>query len=171
MSTSSDASPEIIECSICYEEFCNKNVSITPCGHKFCFSCIIRAVSYNKECPICRSRIAEESDPETEDDDDEETLYDTEDNENGDEESDDDDSDDDDDDEPEPDITVITERLEKNGFQLVDLVSLLQGTFSHSSGRTHEQYMEMVRKYDNIVDEVYCENRENYLFGKEDLPV
>jgi peroxin-10 len=39
-------------CSLCLEEM--KNTSCTPCGHLFCWSCILEWLSSKSECPLCR---------------------------------------------------------------------------------------------------------------------
>ena len=44
-------------CNICYEELGDKNTTTTPCGHKFCFQCIIEALQYNNNCPCCRETL------------------------------------------------------------------------------------------------------------------
>lgn len=156
---------DIIECSICYETFCKINVSITPCGHEFCFNCIIKAISYNKECPICRTRLAEESDDEDEDEDETDDY---------DDDDDDDIDTDDDDDEGNVhfnlDSSEIAERLEKKGFRFVDIVSLLEDTPSRTY-HTKEQFKALMNDYNKTIDEVYGEKYENYLFEKEDKNV
>lgn len=161
---SAAAVSETIECSICYDVFCNNNVSITPCGHKFCFSCIIKAVSYNKECPICRSRLAEESEDEEDDDESDGETIESEDDEDYDE---DDDEDSDEDEMPVPDTYEFAERLEQRGFRMVDIVSILHCTRSRMH-HTFEQFKELSKNYDEVCDELYNEKQENFMFGKED---
>ena len=46
------------ECAICLEPLTKNNIAITPCGHKFCFSCIAENLNVSKNCPMCRTRIA-----------------------------------------------------------------------------------------------------------------
>ena len=43
------------ECKICYDE--RKESSATPCGHIFCWDCILKYSHYKGECPICRSKL------------------------------------------------------------------------------------------------------------------
>ncbi len=43
-------------CPICWDML--RDVLVTECGHRFCGSCIKRALGYNKECPSCRAPIA-----------------------------------------------------------------------------------------------------------------
>ena len=46
------------ECAICLDPLTEKNIAVTPCGHKFCFSCIAENLNVSKTCPMCRERIA-----------------------------------------------------------------------------------------------------------------
>lgn len=46
------------ECAICLDPLTKSNLAITPCGHKFCFSCIAENLNVSKTCPMCRTRIA-----------------------------------------------------------------------------------------------------------------
>jgi len=39
-------------CFICYEQ--RKNPSITPCGHVFCWECIVKNSLIREECPVCK---------------------------------------------------------------------------------------------------------------------
>lgn len=57
---------EFIECCICYEKIGDKNSSVTPCGHKFCFNCITTALSRNNTCPCCREVLVEREDDDEE---------------------------------------------------------------------------------------------------------
>ena len=49
-----------MECKICYEKFdteIHKPIVCMPCGHSFCFNCVIQL----KYCSICRRPIKEKS--------------------------------------------------------------------------------------------------------------
>jgi L-rhamnose mutarotase len=45
------------ECAICMEQIDITNNCVTPCGHKFCFTCILTSYSRNKMCPLCRADL------------------------------------------------------------------------------------------------------------------
>ena len=57
---------ELVECCICYETIGDKNNCVTPCGHKFCFVCLTKALTTNNTCPCCREVLVES--PEEDDD-------------------------------------------------------------------------------------------------------
>jgi hypothetical protein len=66
-------------CPICFDPITkNKNVCSTPCGHVFCFKCIVKCLNTSNTCPFCRTEINDkpvhDSDEEynSEDDDGEE---------------------------------------------------------------------------------------------------
>ncbi|KAK7794727.1 hypothetical protein R5R35_009618 [Gryllus longicercus] len=42
-------------CYLCMEK--RKNSSATPCGHLFCWNCIIDSVRVKPVCPLCRERV------------------------------------------------------------------------------------------------------------------
>jgi len=63
------------ECAICYEPLREKNNCVTPCGHKFCFSCIATSLNFANTCPYCRTEIAEGDDYDEEEDEYEEDEY------------------------------------------------------------------------------------------------
>jgi hypothetical protein len=90
-------STETIECCICYEIIGEKNNCVTPCGHKFCFVCLTKALTNNNTCPCCREVLLEAS----EEDEDDESEW--EENSNSDDE---DDNSDQEDEEDEYDINI-----------------------------------------------------------------
>ena len=47
---------EVIQrCSLCLEK--RKNTSVTPCGHLFCWYCILEWLQMKSECPLCREPL------------------------------------------------------------------------------------------------------------------
>jgi Ring finger domain len=72
----------IHECNICLQTIGAVNNCVTPCGHTFCFDCIMTSVAYKNTCPCCRTVICddfeEDSDVDDSEDDDEDdyTQYD-----------------------------------------------------------------------------------------------
>jgi len=47
-------------CPICLNNIIeNNNSAITPCGHKFCFNCIIESLQTTYTCPLCRTILLE----------------------------------------------------------------------------------------------------------------
>ena len=47
------------KCSICLDVLGEKNRSVTPCGHHFCFSCLYQAMDKQNNCPLCRAKLIE----------------------------------------------------------------------------------------------------------------
>jgi len=48
-------------CCICYEPMnIKKNYCVTPCGHAFCFICIVKTMSKQNSCPCCRASLYQE---------------------------------------------------------------------------------------------------------------
>ena len=45
-------------CAICMELLTAKNIAVTPCGHKYCFTCLMENITFSKKCPLCREKIA-----------------------------------------------------------------------------------------------------------------
>ena len=79
MSLITDFNSEPIECAICYEVIGTSNSCVTPCGHKFCFNCIVKSTKHNNTCPCCRGPLGEptpdEQDTDEEEYDEEEEEY------------------------------------------------------------------------------------------------
>ena len=42
-------------CGICFDK--RVRTAVTPCGHLFCYECILKSLSYKLECPICRHKV------------------------------------------------------------------------------------------------------------------
>lgn len=48
----------IIEnCPICLEKIKKDDLTVTGCGHCYCYQCIMQASEHDKKCPICRKNI------------------------------------------------------------------------------------------------------------------
>jgi hypothetical protein len=47
------------ECVICFETIGKTNMCVTPCGHGFCFECIMKHSKQNENCPVCRQQITQ----------------------------------------------------------------------------------------------------------------
>jgi len=45
-----------LRCPICWDSP-PEDPRRSPCGHSFCRSCIMQALSHKKECPVCRSHV------------------------------------------------------------------------------------------------------------------
>lgn len=46
---------ETLDCPICTSVM--ERATKTRCGHNFCYSCVIRAITTRKFCPICRKKV------------------------------------------------------------------------------------------------------------------
>jgi hypothetical protein len=174
------------ECSICYDELGTTNTCTTPCGHEFCFNCMMSALNHNNTCPCCRSTLRE--DPQEEESD-EEGEY--------------DDDDDDDDNgygydlndmirynvtatfnrkmenvDVNDDIATpetITKKIQDAGYTMEDVVSMFLGRIQRSKARynNNEFVKKMVSDIKSIVDteDNDKEDREieMEMMGEEDL--
>ena len=43
------------KCSLCWDS--RKDTSCTPCGHLFCWHCILQWLQTKHECPLCRESV------------------------------------------------------------------------------------------------------------------
>ena len=57
LAQSRQAREEESRCPICWDSP-PADLSITPCGHAFCRTCIMAALRHKRECPTCRSAVA-----------------------------------------------------------------------------------------------------------------
>lgn len=44
-----------LHCALCLED--RKHTAVTPCGHLFCWNCILEWVHAQQVCPLCRERV------------------------------------------------------------------------------------------------------------------
>jgi hypothetical protein len=155
----------ITECCVCFEEIDSlKNNCVTPCGHQFCFVCIAKCLGRGHCCPICRGELIEKNENESED---------------GDEEDDSDYEDSDDEDEEEnveydedENIDVITENFIKKGYDAMDLVTMILGRVKKSNPKYTNQYIKkMLDDFDETVEEIENQKREQEDFAAEDKPI
>ena len=52
--TSKKKSREVGECVLCMDRL--KEITLTKCGHLFCWSCITKYLQYQPSCPLCKSK-------------------------------------------------------------------------------------------------------------------
>lgn len=48
-----------LQCSICYDEITNSNVTL-KCKHTYCIECFIKHMRVDNKCACCRDKLAEE---------------------------------------------------------------------------------------------------------------
>ena len=141
---------ETVECSICYDAIASTNNCTTPCGHIFCFKCMVQSLGLNNTCPCCRAVLVET--PEEEEDDESEYS--------------------DDEEEECGEVETITERLVAKGYTMTDLVSLLSMRKSKRDSKyTTEYYEKLETEYMEIVEEIDREVEESTMFAQEDKVV
>ena len=156
---------ETMECCICYESIGNQNNCTTPCGHKFCFVCMMKSLGVNNTCPCCRAVLVEEEkedDDDDEDEDDDEYL----------------DSDDDSlseirDNHTEASSAKIAARLEAKGYTMADILTLYLRRIDASSERTSREFIvKLAQDHDEIIESedvaVQNEHREKSDMMEED---
>ena len=52
----------LMECGICTEQMgggAEKSMAAAPCGHAFCYDCLIAVGAHNGKCPTCRKEFTE----------------------------------------------------------------------------------------------------------------
>jgi len=156
---------ETMECCICYESIGNQNNCTTPCGHKFCFVCMMKSLGVNNTCPCCRAvLVEEEKEDDDEDENDDEYL----------------DSDDDDDSiseirdsDMEASSEKIAARLEAKGYTMADILTLYLRRIDPSNERTSREFIvKLAQDHDEIIESedmaVQNEHREKFNMMGED---
>lgn len=151
------------ECVICYEPInVSANVCITPCGHEFCFNCMLKHLQQNNGCPCCRSTLIEEPVDEEEDEEDE---YDEEDSENEEEDE------EEEGDEPEGEYPIedLVAAFEAKGYGLKDALSLLMYKFSKTDEKYTKAYIRQLEAdIDDMNEELQNEHVEREEMAVED---
>jgi len=144
------------ECVICYESIGTRNNCVTPCGHAFCFNCLVAAMTKKNTCPCCRSELFTiPPEDESEDDDD----Y----------ESDEDDANSNQDIEMVP-VETFAARLVSEGFTMLDIVSMMTNNYSKTDPKyTFEFISKMNSKYEDLLEEIENEFDEQKKFAAEDV--
>ena len=153
------------ECVICYEILQTTNLCVTPCGHEFCFKCMMQHVQRNNGCPCCRAALIEESEL-TDDSDDEdyeasevESIH-----------ADDDEEEvDANDDYP---IERLVEAFEAKGYGLKDAISLLMFKFSKTDPKYTKTYIQQLEMdLEDAHDELQKQHEEQVSMTEEDVRV
>ena len=65
-----------------------------------------------------------------------------------------------------PDVSVFKDRLERKGYNMLDIISLFMDELSVTQTKAH--YRQLKKDYDEVYNEVCNEYEENYFFGMED---
>jgi len=153
------------DCCICFESIGKTNNCTTPCGHSFCFQCIVRAMGRTNLCPICRTAISEKEEDVDDDEDDDDDDDDDEDYEYGEE------------DEEYSAVArsaILTEQLSHRGYTMLDMVALYMGRFDTESASYHARpfVKKFIKEFQEIVDDAdkkaASEFNERTMFMGED---
>jgi hypothetical protein len=130
-------------------------------------------VHNNSKCPYCRTNLVDIPDKNEEDeedigDEDEEDIGDEEYGEEYGEDYDDEYDDEYDENKAECEVEEIASRLEKNGFTMQDIVSMLLGRYKKDN--TEDEIDILNKSFNNIIDDADTEAYEQELFAAEDIP-
>ena len=152
------------ECSICYEDIKHTNNCTTPCGHTFCFNCMVKALKSNTSCPLCRTELDYDSETEgtgNEDEDEDDITYIS---------SSDDSSEDDD--EYGVEVECMVEEFTKSGYDIKDAISMLLSKYSKTDAKYTTEYITKLEyDFEEGYNRLFMEKRENRLMGEEDVRV
>ena len=146
---------DIVECCICYEIIGEKNNCVTECGHRFCFGCLLKAMTHNTACPCCRTELYSETFSENSEEEESEYEDDEEEDSTG-----------------HAHIEDIVERLEKEGVTMLDVVSMLLDNYSTKDAKYTPEYIEtlnrLVYSVENDVEHEAQETRDMAAEDKRD---
>ena len=157
--------PQGPECCICYETIGKTNNCTTPCGHEFCFKCMVKCLGQNSACPYCRTPLIEEEEQDSDDD-----------------EGSDGDSDSDDESDTssnyitqntEASAEKISEQLAALGYTMTDIISIYLGRVDSSIPRNTPTFVQKMHKdYDDVIERLDLEKtrefEEREMFMEED---
>ena len=141
---------EELECCICYEIIGEQNNCTTPCGHKFCFVCMMKTLEKNNTCPCCRAVLQEKKEEEEDESDDEYS--------------------DEEDELDYHDISAmastenIASELESLGYTMSDILTLHLGRMNPSGERTNATFIEkLTEDFEKIINKQdYEKETEHY---------
>ena len=150
---------EELECCICYDVIGEQNNCTTPCGHKFCFVCMMKTLETNNTCPCCRAVLQERGEEEEEESDDEYS-----------------------DEEDELDYhdrnTIastkdIASELESLGYTMSDILTLYLGRINPAGERTSATFVEKLSEdFEKVINkqdsEIESEHYEKFDMMEED---
>ena len=152
-----------MECPICFDEIQQTNACTTPCGHSFCFKCVIKSMQSNEACPCCRTPLVETQEHDEEDDSEYEEDISDESTIESDFEEDDDDT--------KPDIEGVTKSFITRGYDVKDAMSLLLCRYSKTDAKYTRDYIKKLNDdFDEIMEEIEALAREQSDFAAEDKP-
>lgn len=134
------------ECSICYDELTARNVAIPPCGHPFCFNCMMKHTERSGNCPCCRANLFGEDEvidlehtDDEEDNDDDETIE----GEDATEEE----------EIEEYAIEELVAEFEAKGYGLKDALSILFENYSRTDPKYTPEYIDQLNADIDAIDE------------------
>jgi len=155
-----------MECPICYEVIQSTNACVTPCGHSFCFNCVIHSLQNADTCPCCRALLvtssSEDHDEDEELDSDQEFSGSEEDEEEEEEEEED----------TRTNIDVVTNAFVTRGYDVKDALSMLLCSYSKTDPKYTRAFIAKLNDdFDEIMEEIETQQREQTDFAAEDVNV
>lgn len=142
------------ECCICLESIGKINNCITPCGHHFCFSCLMKSLARNSACPMCRASVIEdkeedigsESESEYDDEDEEDDGYEYDNHEHI------------------ATCDLIAKRLQDKGYSMADIISIyVRRSRRDDPLKKTDSYIEKIyQDFDHIIQSSDDETREQH---------
>jgi hypothetical protein len=170
--------PVATTCPVCFDPITtDKNVCSTPCGHVFCFGCMVKCLNTSNTCPYCRSEINNK--PIYDDNNDEYEIVSITDDDDDDDYDDDDDDDDDEDQPPntnptnetpvsneqesedECSIEYVESYFKEKGISYIDLLSVMFNRYPKTMSRRMRRQLDK-KLYDmmDLLDEEHMNQYE-----------